>query len=774
MSLLIHLPLNGNLENKGLLGDVEITSLGTTTYTNGKIGQCYQRATTSTQSTNGININNNLVDLLGSHASVAMWVKPLGTHTHYNGTLLSSGNWNSSRWAFGVSQDNSRVDVLCGRHNTYANCAVPQNEWTHLCSIYDNGTCTLYKNGEYIGQFTCRQAFNSDATNTCIGRETYANGYFGFNGLINDVRIYDHCLSPKEVHDLAQGLVLHYKLDDEYVEGTINYLDIKSEVFSSWSSYGFGSKGIKSIEPTSPAISGEVCKVTSGSTDAGNRSIEMATYCTALSLEKNNTCTFSAYVKGIGSTIGKQCFLHVYNTNGTNTRSVKIATTTLTGEWKRVYGQYTWTYDNPSSTNFNVYVVGVISPEESFLFCNPQLEMKDHVTPYVNKTRNNSIIYDSSGYQNNGSIVGNLTIQSDSARYTNSTSFDGNTSGILIQNFNLSNIINTALTYSFWIKPNGENGARSVYFGSYSGASFSLEKTATNKLRLWWNGSPDLTSTLTIVDDQWQHIAITKSGNTEIKAYLNGALIQTFTQTFNNITFPTTYRIGRDSRDGATSYHGLISDFRIYTTVLSDDDILDLYKVGASVDNQQNFYTYEIEENGIGRIGKNGVSQFDVLESNDECKIYKQVNANLFLEEPRSVTPTGYLAYQLNMSENLVAGETYTMQLWDVDMTGSASSRLYVYWGGGSVQLFMWYASSNFTNGHADHLVKTFTVTSSQASGYNTQNLWLNLYNYPSSSTDKNMHIGAWKLEKGSVATPLLTEDRQYDTTVQCNQLIEI
>jgi len=67
----------------------------------------------------------------------------------------------------------------------------------------------------------------------------------------------------------------------------------------------------------------------------------------------------------------------------------------------------------------------------------------------------------------------------------------------------LSNIINTALTYSFWIKPNGENGARSVYFGSYSNTSFSIEKTATNKLRLWWNGSPDLTSTLTIVDDQW-------------------------------------------------------------------------------------------------------------------------------------------------------------------------------------------------------------------------------------------------------------------------------
>jgi len=155
------------------------------------------------------------VDILNSSngSSIALWVKPVGNHYHYNGTFISSGNWNSTCWSFGVSQNNSQVDVLCKGYNAYITCAVPVNEWTHLVGVFKDGVSKVYKNGVYVGELTGRAAFASDASNTCIGRETYASGYFGFNGRINDVRIYDHALSPKEVEELAKGLVLHYKLD---------------------------------------------------------------------------------------------------------------------------------------------------------------------------------------------------------------------------------------------------------------------------------------------------------------------------------------------------------------------------------------------------------------------------------------------------------------------------------------------------------------------------------------------------------------------------------
>lgn len=135
------------------------------------------------------------------------------------------------------------------------------------------------------------------------------------------------------------------------------------------------------------------------------------------------------------------------------------------------------------------------------------------------------------------------------------------------------------------------------------------------------------------------------------------------------------------------------------------------------------------------------------------------VGENLLKYIPKSHHSTDYNAYQFNMIKNLEANKTYTIQLWDVDVSHSekteAQTSVSVYWGGGSVSLFNWAGATYFTNGHADYLYKTFTVTSAQATGSGSANAWLNIYNSPGYKAGTlNLSIGQWKLEEGSVPTP--------------------
>jgi len=43
-----------------------------------------------------------------------------------------------------------------------------------------------------------------------LGIGAASNGAEKLTGYLNDVRIYNHALSPKEVEEIAKGLVLHY------------------------------------------------------------------------------------------------------------------------------------------------------------------------------------------------------------------------------------------------------------------------------------------------------------------------------------------------------------------------------------------------------------------------------------------------------------------------------------------------------------------------------------------------------------------------------------
>lgn len=628
MSLRVWLPLNGDLENKGLDGDLQISSIGTLTFiNNGKIGKCYQRASSSSQTTTGININDNFLNIFGTKTSVAMWVKPLGTHTHYNGTLLSSGNWNNKKWAFGVNQNNTKVDVLCGNYNNYIDCQVPINIWTHLVSVYDNGTCMLYKNGEFVGQLTNQKAFQTDALNACIGRQTYANGYFGFNGLINDVRIYDHALSLKQIKEISKGLVLHYKLDDKYIEPTTNLITTQDCLSSTCyngaiSKYNYGTntdmykqvgifqgkKCTKVYNKTNGTAMYPYVYISNMFTSNGTNAPEYKT----LSFDYYSTVstTISPYKLGAGTGTATYIVTNTKTTTGTGTNSVVIpvepnmwnhieitfhGTTDADAQWGYIQNQPSHTSD---TSNY-------------WLFANMQLETKDHATGYagVGGTRANSecMAYDSSGYQNNGTIVGNIQSISDSPKYAAAASFDGDTSAIQIP-FNTS-AWQTDFTINLWFKKEtlGTKNYETL-FGGPSGFEMDTRAGAASTLSLYMASTRGGTIFSPFEFNKWYMVTLVNNGINQLY-YINGKL----KKTIDVKPMPAgNYFIGSWQTAIKQNYYGYISDFRIYATVLSSEDIKELYQKSVFIDRNQNLYVKILLEDSNKRyFSKKGISYFN-------------------------------------------------------------------------------------------------------------------------------------------------------------------
>ena len=324
-------------------------------------------------------------------------------------------------------------------------------------------------------------------------------------------------------------------------------------------------------------------------------------------------------------------------------------------------------------------------------------------------------------------IINNGATINDNGKIGKCYSFNGSNNYLRFK-YPMSNLINN-WSFCCWVKFNQNKTETLISSRKSAGYGMSIFHIG-GQLR-FDNGTDSAQSqqtfSSTISLNIWQHIAIIQDQTTR-KLYINGILVSTI-NAMPIISGNTAQYIlvgassTSDSTPSANYLNGYLNDLRIYDHALSAREVKELAK-------------------GL------------IL----HYKLSKPLHTNLLAMKPKSHDAIVYNAYQFNLLENLQGGQTYTMQLWNVDVahSGKTASQLNVavYWGGGSVSLFRWEASE-FTNGHANYLVKTFTPTSSNASHANAANAWLNIYNSVSNANGtRNLTIGAWKLEKGNTATP--------------------
>ena len=630
MALRVWLPLNGTLDNIGI-SDVTVTNNGATVDNNGKIGKCYYF---NRSITNYLKIDNPFQLSSINKFSMSFWIK-IPSNASGNNQIIHIGNgagWNNNRFTCFIYQSSSSLVFSCGdgtdssaTHSTQYSCkssSLVLNEWTHVACTYSTGVMKLYLNGVLNVEYTT-SIIPSFANVPYIGIGAGPNAGEPATIYVNDARIYDHCLSAKEVKEISQGLVLHYKLDG--FNGGVGENILSNTSFetqytqsSGWDTSKNGTLLASSWGGYNSGVGNQATVYHAHLKDFNNEWV-YEYHKTAdetwlgisqgglqTKLKAGETYTFSWEEYHVEGTNRVGTGLYYFKTDATSANfhlGIQQAETItrLNNQWQK----FTYTFIAPTdadwSKNMSWYIYGHYNGNGIFYMRNPKLEKGSTATAWSSTPTEIGVdttkITDSSGYGHDGTILGAPTAFSDAERYNVSMLFDGVDDGIQVESADLPAVLNNACTISFWMKSTGENGGRSIYFSAYNASPFwCIEKSASNQFRYDWNGSPDQYNG-TITDNVWTYICLCRDSTASARLYINGQLNNTFTTATTSLALGNIWRIARDVRTGdGTPYHGLMSDFRIYATALSAEDILDLYHTPANIDNLQNIHAFELKE----------------------------------------------------------------------------------------------------------------------------------------------------------------------------------
>lgn len=594
------------IKNQGLINDEFITSIDPTFSNDGKLGKCLEQGQFDMSATMTSKILNNQA------LTMCFWIYVNAEEGSKGSTIFGNINNNVefNNRKFSIFQYPTCNDLHLSWMNDAAKAfmmtpiykgVLPSYQWTHVTITYHNPTMTVYING--IKKYTYSGVSNSSSFEYQT-RVVWQNAY----RKLNDFRIYNECLSPRQVKEISKGLVCHYLLGE--VDGKIGGRNLIKN------GKGNEKAGFFKNFPTVTDEYGEFT-LKSKKTYATISLYDGFVYgCRDYPVGEKYTWSYdimyTAWNFPTGSNRGEFWMGQRY----TNAPSGETAT----GAWRGVtrhilpvVGQNgcelnKWyhvkqTVTIPQQASSNVGQQNYISfynsnanVEASFTarLKNVKLEKSSTATPWTSAPEDDAsfydnIIYDTSGYENNGSVTDSTcpTWSSDTPRYKGSYVFNGNNQYLKFQNPITSS--STDFTISCWVKFDDITGNSTICtMRTAVGNGIALFKIG-NKIRFDDNGQCTF-SDYTISANEWIHIVVTRSSSCK-KLYVNGILKQTVNTVGDMKLISNVGTIGASSQggDGISNYlNGQLSDFRIYATALSDSHILELYQSSASVDNNGN------------------------------------------------------------------------------------------------------------------------------------------------------------------------------------------
>lgn len=579
MALQLWLPLNGDTRQLGLNGTT--ISGAPSSWGNGNMGKCATFAGNTVIKTASVHDFDYL-----DNFSWAVWL-----NTNYTGTtsqyVFTVGKADGT--AFGYALEVASATQCQARFGSSSwMFGVTSGQWTHVAFVKSGTNIKIYVNGvvQVNATFGGTAPTFAESIGVGIGCFHYSGGnIYYYNGSIADFRIYDNSLSPKEVHEIAQGLCCHYPLNDptptaslnkyggENFEGKPNHTSYTMTKLTGERGYNFTLTYTGTGNNTWPNIKYPFISFTAGKTydysckiraHSGN----FAIYFRGSHIDNDWVCS----MKNIMNCDGKWHEYHIqvkldekYTRSGTEYNTHPLI---------EFYSESLTTKDKVYTCDFDIKDVQISE-------CATDASIS-------NGAWSDLTVYDTSGFGNHGRVTAETApvLAGNSPMYDRCYEFPYKNyitgkmpfGGQAASNFTISVWLNQIEggAYSTWLNSNG--------YGS-SGLWLAVNTEGCAQWGYRGSVSPNyVRGGSNIAVNTWHLFTyVYKEG--VATWYLDGKKNCSATYADKTIMPAGTFTLG-DSYAGSrwnTNFHGKLSDFRIYATALSDADIAELYNTPVSI-----------------------------------------------------------------------------------------------------------------------------------------------------------------------------------------------
>jgi hypothetical protein len=487
-----------------------------------------------------------------------------------------------------------------GDHELRGTSALPLNTWTHLAATYNGSTLILFVNGSQVA--------STPVTGTIVGGtgplKMGGNAIWGewFNGLIDEVRVYDRARTAAEIQTDMNTSISAPDATPPSAPGTLGATGGLGQIDLSW---GAASDNVgvsrynvhRSTTPGfTPVIGNRIAQPTG--TSYADTGLAAGTYyyrvtaedavgnvgpasneASAVATTDTTPPTVSITSPSAGATVSATVSVTANATDNGSVAGVQFKVDGANLGAEDTAAPYSVSWDTFASGN-GAHSISAVARDAAGNTTSSLVSVTVQNTAppglvgaWAFDEGSGTTTADQSGRGNSGTLSN--AIWTVDGKFNKALSFNGSNAWVTVAD-SASLDLTSGMTVEAWVKPSFLGGWRSVLMKEQPGnvayglyGNTSLGRPAA-ELHVAGSGRI-LNGTSGLPLGSWSHVAMTFDGTT-IRLFVNGAQASQLTQSGSITTSSSPLRIGGNGVWGEY-FNGVIDEVRVYNRALSAAEI---------------------------------------------------------------------------------------------------------------------------------------------------------------------------------------------------------